>query len=286
MTHPQIDALILTLIDEQDDDEDWSRWRDVVFRAKGSLVPRDFAEGYAEQRSVPKRKAKRGKAVRPQNGNPAEQRDVVILTEGTGPDAAFAVGVGDDGQPIKSSGRHDELMPRTSEHDENSLLPIAAEDVIIVHHSGEPAVQRVDCETHATLSDSLRTARVHDDEPQTATKITNPPTSSLDPDLGGPSQTPITITDVLSHVQEAGIAEEPGNVTGPDEASAGVPLPVAEPETDREALYCPECYLPLHPDPKPEKLYIFLHALRYTSTSLGAFETPLPEWAVEGYTWE
>ena len=36
--------------------------------------------------------------------------------------------------------------------------------------------------------------------------------------------------------------------------------------------YCPECYLPLHPDPKPEKLYIFLHALGYT-TSLGRFET-------------
>ena len=48
--------------------------------------------------------------------------------------------------------------------------------------------------------------------------------------------------------------------------------------------YCPECYLPLHPDPKPEKLYIFLHALRYT-TSLGSFETEMPDWAAEGWTW-
>ena len=48
--------------------------------------------------------------------------------------------------------------------------------------------------------------------------------------------------------------------------------------------YCPECYLPLHPDPKPEKLYIFLHALRYT-TSLGSFETTMPDWAAEGWTW-
>ncbi|THU90456.1 pseudouridine synthase [Dendrothele bispora CBS 962.96] len=31
-------------------------------------------------------------------------------------------------------------------------------------------------------------------------------------------------------------------------------------------LYCPECYLPLHPDPKPEQLYIFLHALRRYTT--------------------
>lgn len=53
----------------------------------------------------------------------------------------------------------------------------------------------------------------------------------------------------------------------------------------QENLYCPECYLPLHPDPKPERLYIFLHALRYT-TSLGSFETGMPEWAVEGWTWD
>jgi tRNA pseudouridine32 synthase len=49
--------------------------------------------------------------------------------------------------------------------------------------------------------------------------------------------------------------------------------------------YCPECYLPLHPDPKPERLYIFLHALRYT-TSLGCFETEMPEWAAEGWEWD
>ncbi|KZT36523.1 pseudouridine synthase [Sistotremastrum suecicum HHB10207 ss-3] len=51
------------------------------------------------------------------------------------------------------------------------------------------------------------------------------------------------------------------------------------------ARFCPECYLPLHPDPDPEKLYIFLHALRYTTKTLGAFETEMPHWAVEGFTW-
>jgi tRNA pseudouridine synthase 9 len=50
-----------------------------------------------------------------------------------------------------------------------------------------------------------------------------------------------------------------------------------------EHHYCPECYLPLHPDPNPEKLYIFLHALRYT-TSLGEFSTDMPEWSEEGWT--
>jgi tRNA pseudouridine synthase 9 len=63
--------------------------------------------------------------------------------------------------------------------------------------------------------------------------------------------------------------------------------PVADPSTiiQSDSLYCPECYLPLHPDPKPEKLYIFLHALKYT-TSLGAFSTEMPEWAAEGWVWD
>lgn len=56
-------------------------------------------------------------------------------------------------------------------------------------------------------------------------------------------------------------------------------------EKTEEMLYCPECYLPLHPDPNPEKLYIFLHAIRYT-TSLGSFETDMPEWAAPDFRWE
>jgi hypothetical protein len=52
-----------------------------------------------------------------------------------------------------------------------------------------------------------------------------------------------------------------------------------------EQIYCPECYLPLHPDPKPEKLYIFLHALKYT-ISLGEFSTEMPNWAAEGWEWD
>lgn len=63
--------------------------------------------------------------------------------------------------------------------------------------------------------------------------------------------------------------------------------PVSDPNTiiQSDNLYCPDCYLPLHPDPKPEKLYIFLHAMKYT-TSLGAFSTEMPEWAEEGWVWD
>ncbi|KAF6761201.1 tRNA-pseudouridine synthase [Ephemerocybe angulata] len=64
------------------------------------------------------------------------------------------------------------------------------------------------------------------------------------------------------------------------------PLPDVNTLTEPDAVrFCPECYLPLHPDPKPEKLYIFLHAKKYT-TSLGAFETGMPEWAAEGWEWD
>lgn len=55
-------------------------------------------------------------------------------------------------------------------------------------------------------------------------------------------------------------------------------------KTESGTLYCTECYLPLHPDPDPDRLYIFLHALRYT-TSLGSFETKMPTWAEEGWSW-
>jgi tRNA pseudouridine32 synthase len=56
-------------------------------------------------------------------------------------------------------------------------------------------------------------------------------------------------------------------------------------KTESGTLYCTECYLPLHPDPEPERLYIFLHALRYT-TSIGGFETKMPAWADEGWAWD
>jgi tRNA pseudouridine synthase 9 len=52
-----------------------------------------------------------------------------------------------------------------------------------------------------------------------------------------------------------------------------------------DGRYCPECYLPLQPDPKPEKLFIFLHAWRYT-TKEWSFCTEMPFWAARGYSWD
>jgi hypothetical protein len=54
-------------------------------------------------------------------------------------------------------------------------------------------------------------------------------------------------------------------------------------QTDTGTLYCKECFLPLHPDPSPEDLYIYLHAFRYTTECLGSFETNMPHWAEKGW---
>jgi len=72
--------------------------------------------------------------------------------------------------------------------------------------------------------------------------------------------------------------EEALTILDPTTPSAENPLLRVAPPPDAPT----ESYLPLHPDPLPERLYIFLHALRYT-TSLGVFETDMPEWAAEGW---
>lgn len=142
--------IITKLRNMKDEDEDWSRWRDVVFRAKGSLAPKDIPRAPLP----PQNRRKKGGPSVPQTPLPEDTSSTPQLTQG-------------------------EALARLSQMEAPS-----------------PAVD---------------------------------------------------------------------TVTG--------------------TLYCTECYLPLHPDPKPEKLYIFLHALRYT-TSLGCFETDIPEWAAEGWKWD
>ncbi|KDQ11979.1 hypothetical protein BOTBODRAFT_113538 [Botryobasidium botryosum FD-172 SS1] len=85
--------------------------------------------------------------------------------------------------------------------------------------------------------------------------------------------TPGVVNKPAAHAP-ASAPEEAPELQGTDESSSST----------SNSLYCPECYLPLHPDPKPEKLYIFLHALRYTTLEW-SFETEMPFWAKEGWVW-
>ncbi|KAH7921640.1 pseudouridine synthase [Leucogyrophana mollusca] len=174
-------GIITRLRNMKDEDEDWSRWRDVVFRAKGALTPKDFPRAPLP----PQNRRKRG-----------------------GP-----------------SFQHPSWQNTTSQPEP----------------SGE---------------DPLRTA----DHVPSANE-------SLDP---SESSAQFSAEEVLARLP-----------------SMETPVPEST-EGDTQStttLYCPECYLPLHPDPKPERLYIFLHALRYTTT-LGSFETEMPQWAAEGWEWD
>jgi hypothetical protein len=47
--------------------------------------------------------------------------------------------------------------------------------------------------------------------------------------------------------------------------------------------FCQQCFVPVADDPDPETLFIFLHALRYTTPKLGEWATPLPRWAEDGW---
>ncbi|KAK8858451.1 hypothetical protein IAR55_002678 [Kwoniella newhampshirensis] len=47
--------------------------------------------------------------------------------------------------------------------------------------------------------------------------------------------------------------------------------------------FCTDCFVPVPDDPDPESLFIYLHALRYTTEALGTWETPLPRWAGENW---
>jgi hypothetical protein len=170
---------------EKDEDEDWSRWRDVVFKAKGRLHPK----GMPQQKLPPQNRRRRG-------------------------------------------------GPAWSEVESGTQTPSV----------GSP--QR---EEHPPLTE------------EEALAILDPATPSAEDPLLRVAPPPDAPT-------ESGRAKQ---------AAAQI---VVQEENDG-ALYCNECYLPLHPDPPPERLYIFLHALRYT-TSLGVFETDMPEWAVEGWEWE
>jgi hypothetical protein len=65
----------------------------------------------------------------------------------------------------------------------------------------------------------------------------------------------------------------------PDYAPSPLRAPVHLPEG-----FCKQCFVPLPDDPDAETLFIFLHALKYSTKNLGTWETPLPRWA--GDNWD
>jgi tRNA pseudouridine synthase 9 len=106
------------------------------------------------------------------------------------------------------------------------------------------------------------------------------------PDEPVPARTTAQVMAVYAHIPaQPPTAGDDGTAPLPETARAAPFVDELEPTLMLEdATYCAECFLPLPPDPTLDKLYIFLHALRYTS-ALGTFATDLPEWAAADFTW-
>lgn len=106
--------------------------------------------------------------------------------------------------------------------------------------------------------------------------------------LGTPSTPALSASSNSTPTVEIETETQPPQITIEEAIEKAAVMEPAFDTTDKiesDHLFCPDCYLPLHPDPNPEKLYIFLHALKYT-TSLGEFSTEMPEWAAEGWFWD
>ncbi|KAI0090808.1 pseudouridine synthase [Irpex rosettiformis] len=178
--------VITRLRNMKDEDEDWGRWRDVIFRSKTALVPKRVLTPLPPQN-------------RRRRGGPVEENLVVSDP----PEVAVDVASVEEPLPPAEAGPDALELEEATEPD---VVQLAAEDA------------------------------------------------------------------------EAKVAEY-------EDLMDKDATPAERAQEGKDMSYCPECYLPLHPDPKPEKLYIFLHALRYT-TSLGCFETAMPVWAQEGWEWD
>jgi hypothetical protein len=208
----------------QDEDEDWSRWRDVVFRAKGALQPKSRDNvSLTLKPPPPKNKKRRSK------GEFVDER----LNEAMRGSSASASGTSNLPSPGESSPSFT-LSPGTS------ATALLSSGIIQV----SPPVVESD-RPQLTVAEALAKIALLDNVATNTTHVTR---EFQDTET----------SDSLSQGSDAEIVNH---------------------------SYCPECYLPLHPDPKPERLYIFLHALKYT-TSLGSFETDMPEWTRESWEWE
>ncbi|TFK25702.1 tRNA-pseudouridine synthase [Coprinopsis marcescibilis] len=189
-------GVITRLRNMKDEDEDWSRWRDVVFRAKGALNPHHLS---VSAPPLQNRRKRGGKAT---------------LIKG------------------------------------NASAPTSIQEPV------------------DSTSVEVPTPSANETSASSSTAVSPTPSTEAQ----------YTIEEVAEKINNADLDQL---VDGPAVSGANK----LDDSDSNGSLYCPECFLPLHPDPKPEKLYIFLHARKYT-TSLGSFETGMPEWAAEGWTWD
>ncbi|KAF8326634.1 pseudouridine synthase [Cantharellus anzutake] len=100
--------------------------------------------------------------------------------------------------------------------------------------------------------------------------------------------------DVVFRAKGAALAPRPLEVIAPPQHRSNPRFDPTAPVDDLDTTaaagsspessitHCSECYLPLLPDPRPDQLFIFLHAWRYTTTEW-SFNTDMPFWAAKEY---
>ncbi|KAF8161762.1 hypothetical protein K438DRAFT_306698 [Mycena galopus ATCC 62051] len=285
-------AVITQLRNMKDEDEDWGRWRDVVFRAKGALSPANL-----KIKQVPQHQRRRGKAefvfeqsspestataafagtstmIEPRPPAPPGARMPGASTSDASPASASTIvespaslDAADPGVPAVHESLATTKAAASHAVSDDNRIPLAS--------SSSPSVPGSNTTVHPshverTVSDNESISLASSAAPASLLASAHPgptPPSSEDDPSAPPQPPQFTVAEAVNRASEM-------------EAQA-----TATTISLSENSYCPECYLPLHPDPKPEKLYIFLHALRYT-TSLGKFETPMPHWAQEGWEWD
>lgn len=120
-----------------------------------------------------------------------------------------------------------------------------------------------------------------------ATSVTDPadtPTPTPTSASTSTSSSVLPPGPVLSHRVKTGPrGKRPSKRVLPEPLPDDTPSPLRRPDYLPPG-FCEQCFVPLPDDPDPEGLFIYLHALRYTTENLGRWETPLPRWA--GSEWD
>ncbi|KAJ7935387.1 pseudouridine synthase [Mycena leptocephala] len=256
--------VITRLRNMKDEEEDWGRWRDVVFRTKGALAPANM-----KIKQVPQNKRRRGKAEFVDEKHNLKKPAKVALAGTTTIESPVSVFPEARNHGVNGASASDDSPASAPTSVESPASFDAADPGVPIVPESTATMEAPAVHAEGTVPDGdcilLASSSASSSEPASAHAGPTPPVSE---DPSAPPQPPqLTVAEAV------------------DRASAIEAQAEATTISLSENSYCPECYLPLHPDPKPGKLYIFLHALRYT-TSLGKFETPMPEWAQEGWVWD
>ncbi|KAF7362480.1 PseudoU-synth-2 domain-containing protein [Mycena venus] len=285
-------GVITRLRNMKDEDEDWGRWRDVVFRAKGALAPANM-----KIKQVPQNRRRRGNAeFVDQKSNPKKPTVAALASTSTTIEPPAPVFPGTRTHGVDGASTSDDSPASVSTIVESTASFDAANPGMPTVPMSLPIMQPTS-RVEGTVSDDVRIPLAPSSTPSVPESIETmgPPTSHVEGTVDDDrvslvsSSTPASQPASVHPGPTPPVSEDPSTPPQPPQPPQFTVVEAvqraSEMEAQAEANTISFATSRYTPDPKPEKLYIFLHALRYT-TSLGKFETPMPEWAEEGWEWD